>query len=271
MTSYYSVIQFVPDIIADEKINLGVIAWDENSASSRIVGDWRRITSFAHGDTKFLREFEDQFQKFSGVQMSLPSIGKDGAITISSLETIIREWQRCIQFTTARASIKSKESLLEDIYPIFVKTRPQKVRGTAKRRALTIASNIFNDELSKILTLDPSSYIHNREILAGKLDNHTFDIVIRNGKLISAVNTMSFGIADSAKLSREIDATAWALDDVKKKHPKLPLCIFALDKKNANDAMLQRAQKVFTGLDAVFVGESKFKSWARSTVKGIAA
>ena len=58
MTSHYSIVQYVPDPIADERINVGVIATGENgTVRVRFLGHWQRVHQFGRGDVSFLQEF----------------------------------------------------------------------------------------------------------------------------------------------------------------------------------------------------------------------
>jgi len=48
MPSYYSVVQFLPDPIRDEKVNLGVLAYNDSGVLvSHFIRDWKRIRNFA--------------------------------------------------------------------------------------------------------------------------------------------------------------------------------------------------------------------------------
>jgi len=50
MTPYYTVVQCVPDPIAGERINIGVIVLGEGRLSCRFVRTWRRVAQFARED-----------------------------------------------------------------------------------------------------------------------------------------------------------------------------------------------------------------------------
>jgi hypothetical protein len=62
MSSRYSVIQFIPDAIADERINIGVIAYGEGAIFVRSLQDWQRVRCFAGHDPSLLRDFVFRLQ-----------------------------------------------------------------------------------------------------------------------------------------------------------------------------------------------------------------
>ena len=46
MPSRYSIIQYVPNPIADERIHIGVLAFDENLVKVSFLKNWQRVKDF---------------------------------------------------------------------------------------------------------------------------------------------------------------------------------------------------------------------------------
>ena len=262
MLTQYTVAQFSPDPLAGEAINIGVLAWDSTGLSVNMISDWRRVIAFSNGDIDFLRDFAREMRRLSSAQLSLPTLGNDGTLTPEAFTGIVNRWKNCIQFTPARSSIKSAAFLTDDLTKIFLKTRPQIRHPRRKLGAIKDASNTIAEVLFAKGRTNPESLIFNDFNLNGKLDNHHFDIVVKNGRLISAINTLSFSTRNETELGREIDATAWKLDDVKRVHKKLPLCVLGIHTDNSNIKSFRRAQKIFRGLDAVLLKQPSLKRWA---------
>ncbi|MBD2774779.1 DUF3037 domain-containing protein [Iningainema tapete] len=63
MVSRYSIIQYVPDPIADERINIGVVVFNEDAVKSRFLTNWERVRLFGMEDIDFLKDFADRVQK----------------------------------------------------------------------------------------------------------------------------------------------------------------------------------------------------------------
>lgn len=79
MVSYYSIIQYIPDPIADERINIGVLAFDDHSVQVKFLSRWDRVSSFAPvADVSFLREFAQQMQTVAEEGLLFPGDRPNG-------------------------------------------------------------------------------------------------------------------------------------------------------------------------------------------------
>jgi hypothetical protein len=87
--------------------------------------------------------------------------------------------------------------------------------------------------------------------LEGKLGEHQFDVVLGDGKPLAAVNALSFEVASKRALQMEVDATAWALDDVRHLDDKIPLAVFVLPPTNSDaEQVFRSASKIIKALGA---------------------
>ena len=57
MAAFYSVIQFVPDPVADERINAGVVVFDGEKVRAHFIDNWGRLQRFGNKDVGFLKQF----------------------------------------------------------------------------------------------------------------------------------------------------------------------------------------------------------------------
>ena len=57
MSARYSVLQYLPDPLAGESINVGLIAWNENRVRTRFLRDWKRVQCFSRDhEPAFIKE-----------------------------------------------------------------------------------------------------------------------------------------------------------------------------------------------------------------------
>ncbi len=105
MAASYSYFQYSPDITRDERVTFGVITFDRDGGESvmQFLEDWSRVEAFALCDPNFLREF-------AADMLSKPPSGED-------VRKWARQWQNSIIVTEPRASILTKEVLLERMVP----------------------------------------------------------------------------------------------------------------------------------------------------------
>ncbi len=55
MASFYTVVQYVPDPVTDERVNIGVIVAAEDTVQSRFLSNWRRVKQFGGTLESWLR------------------------------------------------------------------------------------------------------------------------------------------------------------------------------------------------------------------------
>src|ERR1051326_27145 len=113
MASKYCVVRYVPNPLTDERINVGVIAFDERKVLTRFLDRWNRVRHFADQDIEFLRHFAaepktataDRRQRgFGSTPTALP-----GALG----ETMASRWIISGQVGEPRASLASVEQTLD--------------------------------------------------------------------------------------------------------------------------------------------------------------
>lgn len=115
MPSYYSVIRFLPDPIAEEFINVGTVVGDDDGAIVSLVQDMRRAVAFSRY-TGVVIDFVELFKHWN-------TQAKAG-MTKTELLAIANNWHNSIQLTEPRASLKSKEDLQKEVNAAFLKTDP---------------------------------------------------------------------------------------------------------------------------------------------------
>lgn len=270
MTAHYTVVQYVPDPTAEERVNVGVITWDEERLVSRFLSNWRRVRAFAGEDIGFLREFAKSVTSVTSDQSCLPEMGP--RLDQERLRKIIGEWNQSIQFTNSRGSLKSVERLVDDLASVFLREPHLKHRQPRSRRtAASKAAKSLLAAMEERSVDEPRRYIQRDHTVKGKWLDHQFDVALANGKLYSAAQALSFEINES-DLRKEIDATLWAIDDVRKKHRTLPLAVVVLrPRSRQQEKLYEQAVTVFEGFHTEVVPESMLKVWARDQARSIKA
>src|SRR5689334_1355465 len=109
MPSYYSVLQFVPDAIADERVNIGVlVAEDGQPVMMQFLKKWDRVSKFGGVDVTFLRDFAKRLEIQQHETLGLKPW------TMDDLKRVSADWTNSLQFTSVRASLKPAKVLLEE-------------------------------------------------------------------------------------------------------------------------------------------------------------
>jgi hypothetical protein len=80
--------------------------------------------------------------------------------------------------------------------------------------------------------------------------------------VFSVVDGLSFEVPDRTDLLRDIDATAWAISEVKRRDPEVDAAVVVLAPRSEHSKAYQRALSTFRGLDAEAVTEPEADRWA---------
>jgi len=114
MASYYSIIQYVPNPIANERINIGVLIFDDKEIKVKFLKNWNRVKNFCMGDITFLRDFESQIQKAVAQGLLFPGDSLLDQPRQERLQRVSEGWMNSVQFTEPNFSLKPVDKLLED-------------------------------------------------------------------------------------------------------------------------------------------------------------
>jgi hypothetical protein len=261
----YTVVQYVPRPLADERVNIGLIAWDDNGSIIRCTEDWSKAKALGGDEVQLLKQILKEVQ---GYVTSASPRGGHGS-TDELVGRLIGRWEHKVQFTPERGSLRSAAELVREISPVFLPTKlVRKSRGRTRRSAVSLALRTARKAATEVSPSMGADLVKPRYVATGALDSHRFDVALANGSLLGAVNALSFEAEFSASLAKDVDATAWAFDDLLKAHPMAPLGVFLLPPRTAETRKeYGRAVRIFEGLGAsVFDQQAKMEGWVSQRI-----
>jgi hypothetical protein len=267
MTSYYSQIQYVPDPIAGEKINVGIVAVDPQGCVFRFVRDWRRAAAFGGQDVGFLREFADEAVEKGAEWFSIDHLGSPKGIA-----TALRRWHNKIQFSELRASTKGRDDLLVEMASLFLRgaevdaaTSSQHV-GRGRDKAVTSATKSLAAAMRARFGHAPRGLLQRDVTLRGQIESHQLDLAIKNGVLYGGAFAVSFETGSPKMQQRDTDAIAFALEDVARQDAQSSIAVVVLPPFSRTPTYV-RARHIFRELDVPVVEERGLSKWADSLVQ----
>jgi hypothetical protein len=261
MAVKYTIVQYVPDPVKDERVNIGVIAFEDGTVRSRFLRTWARVQTFGGESVEFLKDFARRVSGWSDTTLPLPGFETEVRLEEEGIARIAGRWMNSIQFTEPRASMLSPDEVIDEVAPRFLNERVVR-RGFRDRRvAASLARTSVREALRETLGNDWQKVYKTNAVLKGSLDEHQFDVAATNGKPFFAAHGISFEVPPSRELRKEIDATAWAVDDVRKEHPNLPLALVALPPRTQSK-LFASAQRVFNGLRVDVLVGGEVSEWA---------
>jgi Protein of unknown function (DUF3037) len=121
VVSGYSVIQYVPNPIANERINVGVLAFDEETVKVHFLSHWDRVRAFgAIENIDFLKEFARRMEAAVEDGLLFPGDAPGEISRYDRLLKVARGWINSIQFTEPHGSLEAVDSLLEDCIKTYL-------------------------------------------------------------------------------------------------------------------------------------------------------
>ncbi|AFZ35461.1 hypothetical protein Sta7437_1905 [Stanieria cyanosphaera PCC 7437] len=266
MASRYSIVQYVPNPIADERINIGIVAFNERLVRTRFLKSWKRVRHFAieDKDIDFLQEFKTHLQKSTSLGLLFSENIEDRESNYERLNKIAQSWGNSIQFTEPRGSLDDPDTLLENIFDILLiepitSETPFRDRQAAAKIATRKVKKVlekFGEEAKNLLKKDYK--------LAGHYAKHKFDVAVANGRPFFAAQAISFEIQTTEQL---INSTSWMIADVKEIQPATPLAVIVLPPKEESphykqlQATYQETMSTYASLGAEIVQENEIEAW----------
>jgi Protein of unknown function (DUF3037) len=267
MTSHYTIAQYVPDPTADERMNIGVITWDESRVYSNFVSDFTRARAFGGQNVGFLREFTDYVS-----DLTKKTSNDYREFAPSRIDKLISSWTDSIQFTRPRGSTKSASQLISELPAVFLHVQ-EKIGAAVPRSSQTkafavrVAYKCIMDATKALAPKKARDLVQKNLQVRGRFNEHSFDIGLVNGSPFAAVNALPFGLSSRSALQKEIDASAWKFDDVRKRNGDLPLAVYIARAEHDDDALFEVTAKTFQGLKSQVISEERdMMKWADSQV-----
>ena len=209
MASRYSIIQYVPNPIADERINIGVIVFDEKVIKVHFLNNWERLNSFAREDTQFLHDFAYRMREASKNGLLFPNDDPNNVQSrVERLRKVARGWINSIQFTEPRGSLENIDSVFKDVISTYLvdEIPPQK--------------NMRDDQVSKkrgnsIVRSTPKKRLETESTKSLKKE------VVSNDKSLIGLHISALNLASKTEFSSDSQVQGYTLKPATSKDTKI--------------------------------------------------
>jgi Protein of unknown function (DUF3037) len=276
MPAHYTVVQFVPNPIADERVNIGVIVYNQRDVRVRFLSRWDRVKNFARQDVHFLRDIaQETVRRIDGFVSAVRS-GLEPSFPGAFIENMIARGQHCVQLTQLRASTKDPSEVIDALCQQFLnepipEPRAVRDRAAASRAAVSGLRNALEETIGDLA----EDYLKKKEKVVGKHQAHRFDAVVANGVPYMAVSGISFEGEHSGRLEMALDSLAWSVSDIVARSQGIKVGILALPPRHSNPDYASQIdyfgekQRLYTDLGADFMTEAEYPGWAKRTVAAL--
>lgn len=256
MISHYSLVQYAPDPIRGERINIGVVVYDgQGAAKTLFVENWSRVKQFSGHDVSFLREVAHEAKRWDA----------------ATVERLSAQWTGTLQITPSLPSTLPVDQLLIDasgrylVEPTATVNRGYRVKSTA----VAIARKRVREKLTERFGAQGRAYLKDEDYaIQGSHKQYTLDVTVANDELLYGAEALSFEVPDWRRVDRDVNAAAWLVRDVKDAHPDFDIGVMVLPPRDSSDMERQEkyglAVRLIGNNGAKVLPESGFSAWAET-------
>lgn len=266
--SYYMLVKFFPDARLEEQIYIGAIAWDETDIRCYFVRDWRRVEQFARRDIAPIRETAREIEDF---------VRERGIEAIPKLQKCAGRWVHCVRITHPRYAHTSLDDIWAEVMSWLQVREPMHRAFRDRRAAAKLAyDNLYLALAERLGKRRTEELVKQREAIPGRFEEHTFDVVVKNGAPFMAAAALSFELPRGEALKQEVSALKWAIIDTLNAHPQLAMAVIVLPPKPDSPGLLQSLyQSTLYVLGKRFglriIDETHVMGWAKEVASKVAA
>ncbi len=259
MPCHYVVIQYICDPIADERVNLGVLAYDEHGEwQLRMLDDWKRAERFTGITRGGLRRHGDDITE---------------ALTAASapaqlIEKWLTQWEHSLQLSHPRGSLRSVEETVRTITEQVLVEQAAKRQSSGRPALVRKARSSIEASLSRAqLSGLTEQVLSGKQPVAGHAEPHEVDLALRNGHLLMAARALAFSARRSTYMEYEVSDTAWTVRDLQELDDGPEFAVLLSPPQDKDRPDYQRALSLFGELNAEVVFPPGLERWADRTVE----
>jgi len=254
VTAYrFAILRYVPDPVRQEAINVGVVVM--SGEPSRIAVRMLQRTDASRlkwlgmgGDMDFLQDLAAE-------------LGDARSWSPEVLERAHREWGGTVRVSEVRAALHDDaDRLCDELYSRYV-AKPRRKRASTYRDRRDARRMVQQALLARL----PKGAVRAKPTKQGRFEEHRFDYGLGNGQILYLVSTFSFEVPDKDALQTEVDACAWAINDIRTAEVGIavtPITVVTLGETQRS--LLDRTESMYESLGARLVRESYIDDWARA-------
>ena len=253
MPAYYSIVQFVPSRVADERINVAVVVYDDQRLVCRTLHHWGRVRTFAGESVEHVR---DSVESMLSSDLEPDDILRSAEAGVST-----------VQFTRPRASLLPADALLDQIAGAALMDREPQRRVHSKNDVIRAGRVALEREASSHLGTGHNLGVVANATIDGKRAGHEADLALKNGRLLLVAQAISFDRSTKRDVQRDVNALAWFLDDLNSvTHPPQRAILVAPPAIAGDRTDYVAGTDLFRELNAKVVLRGEIDAWAREAV-----
>lgn len=259
--NFYSVVQYVPDTTAGERVNIGIVILAEDGSVLDVAFDdpvrrARRLDSTV--SPAFFRRVEERLRN------QVPAtVGQQSLLAFDDVGRFHEDSHFAVQFTEPRGSSLSVGELRSRVMGTYLLPLPIHKRAMGAHVIRALVRRAFVDAGVDAL-LSPNVQV------TGLHDTYSYDFGLQNGQLRGLVETLSFSKADEALVREGIYAAAYRVQDLRAAELVVPITMIA-GGTDQNEPLFATATAIMASADAAVVPIDRLEPWVHGVARTLAA
>ncbi len=263
--SYYSVIQYVPDPFAGERVNVGlvVLSADGDFGAIEFRDSRRRAQRLSPGaNLDFIDAVRDELSARLPSRGRQRKLGLVRPLTLQDLRRRYEESGNVLQFSEPRPSSAEPEQLVQRLSDMYLPRleRAQRSRGSRAVRGVIRRA---------ILATDARDHLRAEVAVRGLHDEYSFPFGLVNGTVRHVIEALSLERSNKDEVRADLYATAYRFEDLRRADflPPMSLVVAAAP----SDELLGTARSVVADVGGRLVTESEVPDWAAESAALVVA
>lgn len=254
MSAKYSVIQYVHDSIADERVNVGVAVFTESGTIVRWPATFKRMSLLGgRAEISFVREALRNLERAGRGQASL---GGEPGFDETMAERMADEWNGALRISKPRPTTLESGHLLQTLLPRLFGDAPVRQEGRRTRRVAAGLLLRVSEGLTTTLPREAAGHIRHEQPVIGKAGTYFPTVSVANGTPRLCVFPLSLETHDHETALHRMRSDAWAVRDIREHHEvDVQAAFFALLDTSTED-VVDEARRVAEQAGAQLFGES---------------
>src|SRR3569833_474063 len=267
MAAFYSIVRFVPDAVANEAVNIGLLVASGTRVVVRTLSDWDRVKHFAGTSWREARRLVEELEQNPKAFLGLGQV--NGA---DDLRAVLAQWTRALQFSDVRASLDTFDSVMTSLQPMVLVGQRADMLPLQNRRAVVVRTvyRAMSSAFELRFARKARGLVKQNAKVSGRRTNHKLDVGVVNGSVYAGAFAQTNTTRQPERQWKDTDAVAFAVDDLRATGLVAPLCVVTdVAPDDGAEGAFRRADALFANMGVETVAVQKIDEWARRAITAV--
>jgi len=267
MAAFFSIVRFVPDSVANEAVNIGLLVASGTRVEVRTLSDWDRVKHFAGAAWREARRLVEELEQDPKTFLGLTQVD-----VADDLRAATARWTRALQFSDVRASLDTLDGVMTSLEPMVLVGQRGDMLPLQSRRVVVVRTvyRAMSSAFELRFERKARGLVKQHARVSGHRTSHKLDVGVVNGSIYAGAFALSFSTVQPERQWKDTDAVAFAVDDLRATGLSAPLCVVTdVPSCDGAEEAYRRADHLFAGMEIERVAVQNVDEWARRAITSV--